>query len=90
MALSDWNLEASEEAGQIEELNRQKAERLREAQQEEEWHEKRQAEHERLIKLLERDIRNVEKATRFPERIRTERITELKRQISMHKRGVQP
>jgi len=44
MALSDWNLEASEEAGQIEELNRQKAERLREAQQEEDWKERRNQE----------------------------------------------
>ncbi|HLE86814.1 MAG TPA: hypothetical protein VI727_04055 [Candidatus Brocadiaceae bacterium] len=44
MAEANWILEASEDAGQIEELNRQKSERLREAQQEEDWKERRNQE----------------------------------------------
>ncbi len=68
-----------------EDEGREKAARMAEDSAEEEAHE-----HERLIKLLKRDIKNVEAATRFPERIRTERIIELKRQITMHERGVQP
>ncbi len=47
-------------------------------------------EHERLIISLERDIRNVEKATRFPVQVRNERIDELKRQIAIHKKGALP